>query len=47
MGQYSSIGWIISQLGSEVGVLVEQGVIDLGHGPKVPVYWVGLRSNVY
>ena len=30
------------QLESEVGALVEQGVIDLGQGPKVPVHWVGL-----
>ena len=31
MGQYSGTGWIINQLKSEDGVLVEQGVIDLGH----------------
>ena len=37
MGQYRVDN---HQLESEVGALVEQGVIDLGQGPKVPVHWV-------
>ena len=36
MAKWGSTWWIINQLESEVGALVEQGVIDLAHGPKVP-----------
>ena len=39
--KWSSKGWIINQLESEVVVLFEQVVIDLKHGPKVSVYRVG------
>ena len=35
MAKWDSTGWVINQLESEVGMLFEQGVIDLGHGPKV------------
>ena len=40
--KWGSKRWIINQLKSEVEVLLEQVVIDLGHDPKVPVYWFGL-----
>ena len=40
--KWGSTKWIINQLESEVGALVEQGIIDLWHGPKAPVYKVGL-----
>ena len=39
--KWSSKGWIINKLESEVVVLFEQVVIDLKHGPKVSVYRVG------
>ena len=29
MAKWDSTGWVINQLESEVGMLVEQGVIDL------------------
>ena len=40
--KWGSKRWIINQLKSEVEVLLEQVVIDLGHDFKVPVYWFGL-----
>ena len=36
MAKWDSTGWVINQLESEVGMLVEQGVIDLGAWSQGP-----------